>query len=354
MKLQVEGVQQDLLQLWRSNYWVVLVFFPEALPPNKKNGYNSFDGKGTWAIPFSEVHLARLFSASPNSPRHKIPWPKGPKAKNSTPRTLHFRTTCPGSHPCFLYPKERHLRVFQWLGMPNRNIGWLGAPPNLPLPAWPTQVVQSIAIICEWPQPDPPPQIMTNNFWELFLGTFGKVRGNIAKKFPGTKACWCGSIANCREEFRAGNKIYRCGLHVGFAQHFQDGYQEQNAQVVGNQAHITASTGTGQKRFWGPTRTLKSFLGVWDFSVTTFRIAEEGGSQLQPQSSHLQKPSKNHPAIMEVQQADRNVCMGNHFLLVPAPPQEPLRRRLRNCCGRDGVTKMYFLLCLKVSRCFFL
>ena len=61
-----------------------------------------------------------------------------------------------------------------------------------------------------------------------------------------------------------------------------------------------------------------------------FRVAEEGGGQLQPQSIDLHNSCENHPAIMQVQQADLNVCMGNHFISVPAQPQGPLRRKLRN------------------------
>ena len=65
-------------------------------------------------------------------------------------------------------------------------------------------------------------------------------------------------------------------------------------------------------------------------SLTMFRVAEEGGRQLQPQSSDLHNSCENPPAIMQVQQADLNVCMGNNFFSVPAQPQEPLRRKPRN------------------------
>ena len=83
-------------------------------------------------------------------------------------------------------------------------------------------------------------------------------------------------------------------------------------------------------------------FGISGFaSLTMFRVAEEGGRQLQPQSSDLHNSCENHPAIMQVQQADLNVCRGNHFFSVPAQPQEPLRRKLRNRQGKDGVLKIF-------------
>ena len=40
---------------------------------------------------------------------------------------------------------------------------------------------------------------------------------------------------------------------------------------------------------------------------------------------------------MQVQQADLNVCMGNHIFFAPAQPQELLRRKFRNWRDNDGV-----------------
>ena len=73
--------------------------------------------------------------------------------------------------------------------------------------------------------------------------------------------------------------------------------------------------------------------------------------QLQPQSNDLRNSCENHPAIMQVQQADLNVCMGNHFFFVPAQPQEPLRRKLLNRQDKDGVLKKFvFESFLKIPR----
>ena len=56
-----------------------------------------------------------------------------------------------------------------------------------------------------------------------------------------------------------------------------------------------------------------------------------GSCQLQPQSSDLRNSYENHPTIMNVKQADRNVCM-NDSLFVPSLAEEPLRRKI----GIDG------------------
>ena len=42
---------------------------------------------------------------------------------------------------------------------------------------------------------------MRNNSWELFLGAFGKVRGNNARNSLGTTVYWCG---NCGKDFKGG------------------------------------------------------------------------------------------------------------------------------------------------------
>ena len=98
------------------------------------------------------------------------------------------------------------------------------------------------------------------------------------------------------------------------------------------------------RQFWGPDRTGKSFSGVWGFRFCLFNdvcVAEEGRRQLQPQSSDLHNSCENHPATMQVQQADLNVCRGHHFFSVPTQPQEPLRRKLWNRQGKDGVLKSF-------------
>ena len=102
------------------------------------------------------------------------------------------------------------------------------------------------------------------------------------------------------------------------------------SKFLGTRGRLTTSAMTGQRQFWGPTRASKSFLGVWEFYLCQFDDVSYctgwGGDQLQPQSSDLHNSYAKHPAIMQVEQADVNVRMGNHFLLVPTQPQEPLRK----------------------------
>ena len=138
-----------------------------------------------------------------------------------------------------------------------------------------------------------------------------------------------GVAPNCgKEEFPEilGNKIYWCGLKWGFA-HPPPPPRNKMPTFLGTrdifpQAPWLGRGNSGQTQFWGPKWTSKSFSGVWDFRLCPFEdvsCCRGGGRQLQPQSSDLHNSCENHPAIMQVQQADLNVCMGNHFLFGQCP-----------------------------------
>ena len=45
---------------------------------------------------------------------------------------------------------------------------------------------------------------------------------------------------------------------------------------------------------------------------------------------------------MQVQHADFNVCISDHFLFVAAQAQEPLRRTFQNWQDKDGGTMFLF------------
>ena len=253
------------------------------------------------------------------------------------------------------------MSLRHWLGalphLPSPALGRrLGALPHLPSPAWQTQAVQPIlysgltktislqylrpdisgrtTIPFEWPWPrfihhSSSGTILGNCSWEHFEEFLGTMPKNSWEQIFISVAPNYG-----KEEFPEipGNKFYWRG-------------QEQTAQVPGNREHLSTSAMTWQRQFWGPNRTSKSFSGVWDFWLCLFDdvlCCQRGGRQLQPQSNDLHNSCENHPAIMQVQQADLNVCTGNHFLWVPAQPQELLRRKLRNRQDKDGVLKFLF------------
>ena len=192
--------------------------------------------------------------------------------------------------------------------------------------------------------------LIRNNSWELFLGTVRKIPGNNDKKFLGTKIYWRGPKLrkggvpgnSWEQNLLTWSKMRVCATFPGT-------FPGTKCPSSWEPAHFSTSAMTGQRQFWGPDQTGKSFSGVWGFRLCIFDDVSccrgGGGGQLQPQSSDLHNSCENHPPIMQVQQADLNVCRGNHFFSVPAQPQETLRRKFRNRQGKDGVL-IFFCFCI--------
>ena len=87
--------------------------------------------------------------------------------------------------------------------------------------------------------------------------------------------------------------------------------------------HKHCATATGQKQFLRTNpdkQILVRFWGTSRFvSLTMFHSTDDGVTY------------ENRSAIVQVQEAARNACMGNHSLLFfPELPKQSLRRQFRN------------------------
>ena len=108
--------------------------------------------------------------------------------------------------------------------------------------------------------------------WPRFLHhtSWGTIPGNCSlEKFLGTmpSSSWEQKFIGVAQtaERRSCREFLEQNLMMWSTMRVCTTFPGTKAQAFANQGHPTTSAMTGQRQFWGPNRTSKSFLGVWDF-----------------------------------------------------------------------------------------